>query len=177
MRRHLAAGVLLLLAIATPDLLACGDKFLVLGRGTRFQHAALARFPAAILVYANPSSSLPKALSNLPVEATLRKAGYRPTTVASASELDEALHTSRWDLILLDVADSSAVAAQATGNSTPPAILPVLYNPTEPELEVARHKYRCIVKSPTKNQSFLETIDEAIALRGRPPAKSAKAGE
>ena len=37
------------------DLLACGDKFLVTGRGTRFQRPKNAR-AASVLIYANPAS-------------------------------------------------------------------------------------------------------------------------
>jgi hypothetical protein len=170
MRRHLPASLLLAFVLLSieADLSACGDKFLVLGRGSRFQHAALARFAAAILVYANPGSTLPQALANLPVEATLRKAGYRPTTVASAQDFEDALHTRKWDLLLVDVSDTEAVTARVAGESSSPAILPVLYNPTGNELAAARKQYRCVLKSPTKNESFLETIDEALALRGRP---------
>ena len=38
--------------------LACGDKFLMPSRGSRFQQAPMERMPASILFYANPSSPL-----------------------------------------------------------------------------------------------------------------------
>ena len=62
-------------AAVPATLLACGDKFLMPTRGTRFQQAPLNRAPAAVLLYANPASPLPGALSRLSVDATLRKAG------------------------------------------------------------------------------------------------------
>ena len=87
--RLVAAAVLLLGAVGvTEPLLACGEKFLMRNRGTRFQRAAPARAPASILVYANPALNLPKALANVPFDATLRKAGYQPTTVTSQAEFD-----------------------------------------------------------------------------------------
>ena len=70
-KRPCAAGLLLLIGVSSGDvLLACGDKFLVSSRGTRFQRAAVAREPASILIYTNPASELPKVLPASP--STLR---------------------------------------------------------------------------------------------------------
>src|ERR1041384_7930895 len=102
--RLTAAAVLCLAAMAIPQgLQACGDKYLIATRGTRFQRATPNR-SAAILVYANPASGLPKTLADLPIEETLRKAGYKPTSIATAAELDAALRKGGWDLVLVDVA-------------------------------------------------------------------------
>jgi hypothetical protein len=168
-KRMLFVGFLLLGAAATGrDLVACGDKFLIVGRGTRFQRAS-ARTTASILVYANPTSNLPKALANLPVDATLRKAGYKPTTVTSSADLDEALGHGGWDLVLADVADSPALTGRLHGDTV---VLPVIYNATGSELAQARKLYAQVLKSPTKNQSFLDAIDDALAARARARAKS-----
>jgi hypothetical protein len=170
-KRMLFAGFLLLGATATGrDLLACGDKFLVVGRGTRFQRAS-ARIPASILVYANPTSNLPKALANLPVDATLRKAGYKPTTVTSSTDLDTALGRGGWDLVVADVADTQALTARLHGGSGP-LMLPVVYNATNSELAQARKQYAHVLKSPTKNQSFLDAIDDVLAARPKPSGKA-----
>ena len=84
------AALLLLASIGTSDtLLACGEKFLMGSRGTRFHRPEPVRQSAAILVYANPALNLPKALANVPFEATLRKAGYRPTVVTSARGIQQ----------------------------------------------------------------------------------------
>ena len=52
------------------DLLACGDKFLVTARGTRFQRPKNAR-AASVLIYAGPASGLPAVLKNVKVESVL----------------------------------------------------------------------------------------------------------
>ncbi len=155
------------------DLLACGDKFLVVGRGTRFRRASIPRAPAAILVYANPASNLPAALANVAVEATLSKAGYRPTTVSSAEEFDRALRRGGWDLVLVDVAESRSLAGRVTGNDAP-AVLPVVYNPTRTEWKEARRQYPSVLRSPTKTQAFLDTVDEALSIRSPKPKPGVK---
>jgi hypothetical protein len=170
--RAIAAALLLLAAIGSSDtLLACGEKFLMGSRGTRFNRPAHARDTAAILVYANPALNLPKALANVPIEATLRKAGYRPTVVTSAEALRGALAQGGWDLVLADVSDSQAVASRPE-NAKAPVVLPVLYNPTKAELSAAKKQYRHVLKAPTKNHAFLDAIDDALAQRSSLQAKA-----
>jgi hypothetical protein len=160
-----AAALLVLASIGTSEtLLACGEKFLMGSRGTRFGRPAAARQSAAILVYANPALNLPRALANVPFEATLRKAGYRPTVVTSAEAFTSALGKGGWDLVLADVSDSQALNGR-TRNANSPIVLPVMYNPTGPELAAAKKQHSRILKAPTKNQAFLDAIDDALAQR------------
>lgn len=167
MRKTLVAGVLLsLLASSGVDLSACGDKFLVFSRGTRYQTAAAARRPANILVYANPSTTLPKALEKAAVDATLRKAGYRPTSVSAPAELEAAIKQGGWDLVVADLADSSSLRGRFQGK-TAPMVVPVVLNATGTELAQAKKEYDRVLKGPIKSQAFLEAIDDAITLRDK----------
>ena len=170
-KRLCAAGLLLVIGISSAILvLACGDKFLVSSRGTRFQRAAAAREPASILIYTNPASELPKVLASIPVDATLTKAGYRPTTVATSDELEKALSRAGWDLVLVGMADAPAVSKRLRGDRVP-AVLPVVFNPTTSELKEAKKLYPVVLKATAKSQSFLSAIDEALAHRPKPQAK------
>ena len=173
MSTRLVAAVALLLCGAglSEPLLACGEKFLMRTRGTRFQRAAPARSAAAILVYANPASNLSKALANVPVDATLRKAGYRPSTVTNAAEFNTAMGRGGWDLVLVDVAESGEARKQAQG-PTAPIVLPVVFNPSSADLAAAKKQHQRILKAPTKNQSFLDAIDDALASRPAAPVKA-----
>jgi len=166
-------GVLVLSGVgASGDLLACGDKFLVMSRGTRYQRAAVARQPANILVYANSASALPKALAKADVDATLRKAGYKPTSVSGPAELEQALRQGGWDLVVADLADGMAVSGRLQGASAP-MLLPVAYNVTGSELAQAKKDYQRVLKGPVKSQSFLEAVDDALALRSKLRTKAA----
>jgi hypothetical protein len=175
MKKHpfLVGFLILSGAVPATDLSACGDKFLMVSRGTRFQRAA-SRQPAAILIYTNPATALPKSLANVPVDATLRKAGYRPTAVSGADELDKALRQGSWDLVLTDLSDGTAVRARLQGPGAP-AVLPVAFNPTSSDLAQARKDYQHVVKGPVKSQALIDAIDDALALKEKMRAKSAKA--
>jgi hypothetical protein len=170
-KRLCRTGLILLISISSGDtLLACGDKFLVSSRGTRFQRAGVARKPASILIYTNPASELPRMLASIPVDATLTKAGYRPTTAATSVEFEKALSRGGWDLVLVGMPDAEAVSKRLQGDPVP-AVLPVVFNPTTGELKETKRLYPVVLKAPAKSQSFLSAIDEALARRPKPQAK------
>src|SRR6187455_1469971 len=74
MRRTLSV-LIVVLTFAVPELLACGDKFLLTGHFGRYQRPKNAR-AAAVLIYANPATGLPAALNKVPLEAVLRREGH-----------------------------------------------------------------------------------------------------
>jgi len=173
MRKSLSvASLVLLMGIGAVNILfACGDKFLVSSRGTRYQIAPVVRKPAAILIYTNPASEVPKALAGVPVDATLRSVGYRPTTVGTPAEFEKALSQGGWDLILVGVADAEAVSKRVQSNA---GVLPVVVNATAAEMKQTRKQYPVVLKAPTKSQPFLAAIDEALAYRPKDQAKVRK---
>ena len=161
--RLVALTVLLFCATGLGEpLLACGEKFRMSNRPTRLLRAPVARTPASILIYANPALNLPRALAGVPVDDTLRRAGYRPTTVASSKEFQTALDRGGWDLVLLDVADSSAAIARSPAVN-PPVVLPVVFNASKAELASAKKQHPHALKGPVKSQSLVEAIDDALS--------------
>ena len=164
-KRRLAAGILLSFALwsAGPVLLACGDKFLVVSRGTRFERPAM-RHAARILVYANPISGFAKSLATAPMERTLRKAGYDPMMVISADQLDKALTGGEWDLVLADLADASDIQRRLRAG-TSPRLLPVVSGGTGATVKDAKKQYGRVLKSTAKGQSLLDAVDEILSAR------------
>jgi len=164
-RRRAAAAILSTACLcAGTDLLACGDKFLMLSRGTRFDRAPSARQSAEVLVYAAPASRMTAALDRLSVEAALKRAGYKPVSVDSAEVFERALRRGGWDLVVVDLADAPAVTARAGGEAAP-LVVPVALDATREELTRARSSYVKVIASPTKGQTFVDALDDAMASR------------
>ena len=161
----LAVGVLFIYGIGSGELLACGDKFLVASRGTRYQRAGQARETASILIYLPPSSALPKAFERVSDDVT-RKAGYRLINVSNTTELEQALRQGGWDLLLTDLADSQMVRGRVSGAGAP-LVVPVAYKVTGTELAQAKKEYQSVLKGPIKTYAFLAAIDDALALRAK----------
>ena len=126
------------------DPLACGDKFLVAGRGTRYQRPKNAR-AASVLIYANPASGLPVALKNVKVESVLKHEGHRSTTVETLEQLTAILAGGRFDVIL--VAGSVAPAVEKLLGGAPGAAVVVALD------------------APPKEGSLLRAIDKAVERR------------
>ena len=168
MRARLVVTVLLLGMIGAGEpLLACGEKFRMASRLTRFQQPPRARTAASILIYANPALS--KALANVPVDETLRKAGYKPTSVTSPKEFQAALDRGGWNLVLLDVGDSgTAIARSPVANA--PVVLPVVFKASKAELDAAKRQHPHVLSGPVKSQSLVDAIDDA--LDDKPPTQS-----
>jgi hypothetical protein len=171
--RATAATLTLCLLCPGAGLLACGDKFLVLSRGTRFERAPSARKHAAILVYAAPSSRMTDVMSRLSVDAMLRKAGYQPQSVASADQFESELRRGGWDLVLVDLADAPAVAARAGGGAAP-LVVPVALGATRTEVSLAKRRFARVIAAPTRGQAFVDAVDDALALRQK--TRTARAG-
>ena len=168
MKTRLVVTVLLLGAIGVAEpLLACGEKFRMANRLTRFQQPPRARAAASILIYANPALS--KALAGAPVDQALRKAGYKPTSVTSPKEFQAALDRGGWDLVLLDVGDSTAAIARSPVANAP-VVVPVIFNASKAELAAAKKQHPHALKGPIKSQSLVHAIDDALA--GKPPTQS-----
>jgi len=134
------------------DLLACGDKFLVAGRGTRYQRPKNAR-AASVLIYANPSSGLPTALRNVKVEAVLKHEGHRSTTVETLDQLTAILAGGRFDVIV--AADTVAAQVEQLLGGAPDRAIVLALN------------------APPKEGSFLKAIDKAVEQRDQKARKSA----
>jgi hypothetical protein len=173
--RWFSAVVIVAMAIsATGDLVACGDKFLVPSRGVRFALTPAVRQEKAVLFYVNPATSLPSVFAKLSVEPAVRKAGYRPTLVATVEELSRRLREGRWDVILIDLADGSVGALSTTEGS--PVIVAVAGNSTGDDLTRAKKEFPHLLKSPSRSQAFVDALDVAVsARRSAQPAAGKKA--
>ena len=79
---------------------ACGEKFLIVGRGSRFQRGYVALHPASVLLLKYPSHRAEGPADTLSLPATAsarRRCGPAP----------EAMKSGNPDLILADVTDAS----------------------------------------------------------------------
>jgi ABC-type amino acid transport substrate-binding protein len=148
-------------------LLGCGDKFVVLGRGARFQRVNASLHPASILIYMNPRSHVPAADKEFQLQSTLKLAGHKPAVVEDQGGLDRALKSGKYDLVLADLSDAATVGPEAQATTSKPAVIPIIYNPTGAELASAEKQYSCVVKASKKDHDLLAVIDEAMQSKAK----------
>lgn len=158
--------------LAGADLAACGDKFLVVGRGTRFQRADEASRAVAVVIYAPPASSLGDRPRILSVEKALARGGYRPTTAATSDALSGLLVGGKPAVVLADIADAHAVEGQLGAGSSGSIVLPFLSDATHKAIAEARKTFGGAVKISASPDSLLDAVDDAVARVARAGRKS-----
>lgn len=138
-------GVLVvMLLVGVGDLLACGDKFLIGGRGTRYQRPKNAR-AASVLIYADPASAVAATLKKAKVESLLKLEGHRATKVQTLQELSTIVTSGRFDVILTPSSDSANVQRLVATSPDAAIVVPV--------------------DDLVKNRSLLDSIDKAVVQR------------
>jgi hypothetical protein len=156
--------------LAGADLFACGEKFFVVGRGTRYQRPKGAR-AASVLFYASPTSDLTAMLKAMPVDSVLRREGHRATSVATLEQLSAALAGGHFDVIFADAAEAPAVERLLAEHPDAPTLLPFCDGAKVASGASTRKGAFCVL-SPPKARSMLEAIDQAVDRRDRNAAKT-----
>jgi hypothetical protein len=156
-----------LMAAAPGGLEGCGDKFLRVGRGARYQRGYAAVRPACILIYASPGSSLSAALREL--EPALKKAGHKATVVEAPAAVGSALASGAYNVVLAGLADVAVVQSQAKAAPVPFDVLPVLHQPSASDREAAGKRYHCVAEAPGRKADVLARIDDVMErfVKGR----------
>src|SRR5262249_54117696 len=103
-----ALAIVVIAAIGSPVALACGDKFLAVGRGVRFQRAYAAIHPASILIVHPLKSVKIAAVRDSRLITALKMAGHRVQTVQLPTNLSDVLARSSYDIVLAERADAPA---------------------------------------------------------------------
>jgi len=153
MRRRFGALVVILAVAMTGDLFACGDKFLVGGRGTRYQRPKSAR-AASVIIYADPASAVAASIKKAKVESLLKLEGHRATKVQTLDQLSNAMSSGRFDVVLTANSDSASV--QRLIASAPDAAVVVG------------------IDDLMKNHSLMQAIDKAVLLRDQNVKKGSR---
>jgi hypothetical protein len=125
---------------------ACGDKFLVAGRGTRYQRPKTAR-AATVLIYAAPASTAVSALKSAKLETALKREGHRATLVETDAQLRAILTGGRFDVVL-------------TSTDVAPDVVRLLSAAPDAAVVVA-------LDDQPRGRSLAEAIDRAVAQRDR----------
>lgn len=167
MFRRLSVGVVVavLLVSLSPDLSACGDKFLRAGRSARFRRYA-AVHPSSILLYAPAPAWTNKGVKEF--EVMLRRAGHSPFTARNVSAFSEALAAGQYDLVIALYADAVVIRRQLPAALARPVLLPVLYRPSDRIATEAASAYRSVIRVDKMDKfQALETIDELLSRTGK----------
>lgn len=164
MRRALVAFLLAapVASALAPDAQACGDKFMVLGRGVR-QRIPKAKHPSAVVVYARPGSASAAAVRAANLEAVLAKAGHRVSDALSAEELAAALRNGG-TVVVAGLADVEAAADQVRAVAPHARVVP-LVDKKRDDQKAARARFPHAIVVPGAPAAYVKSVDGAMETR------------
>jgi hypothetical protein len=167
MRVQVACLVLLAIVVAAGSnvLHACGDKFLLVGGGARFQRVYAAVHPASILLVL-PSPVVKHApLRDSRLQAALKMAGHRVQVVLQQADLAAALSDTRPEIILAERAEAARIRDLASQDSRRPAVVAVVDELSATDLAAVRREFDLVLNMPLPLPQVLNLIDDTMGAR------------
>jgi len=158
----IAFGLAVGLSGLFPAALACGDKFLMVGRGAKFQRAYASVHPGKVLIYARPSTSAKAAIRDPQLHRALRQAGHAVSVIEDWALLEQALKSAPSDVILVDVAEAGRLDEALATAPTRPDTLYVAFPSAAPSSDVV-----CRLKSSDKPIRFLDEVENVMKARAK----------
>ncbi len=111
----------LVAAFSAPPVLACGDKFLLVGRSVRYREAYASSHPASILLWLpSDKAARTRVESRLDLERVLKLAGHRVRSVADKSQFLREIQKGGFDLVIAGWDDALSVIPD--GRTGPPIV-------------------------------------------------------
>jgi hypothetical protein len=144
---------------------ACGDKLLLLGRSVKFQRAYASVYPGHVLIYAHPSTNKKAAIREPQFQKQLRQAGHAVSVIEDASLLEQALRTTKVDVVLVDLMEVPRLEMLASASPSHPTVMPVLFPSKSPELKALQQQYACKLKNDDSPMRYLDSIEQAMKDR------------
>jgi len=170
MGRYLTALALLLaFSFGQASLLACGDKFFLVGRGDRFSRAYASLHPGSIVIYTGGSSETSKALGDGRLQKFFTKAGHRVTLASDSASLARALESGKVDVVLAGMSEALVLLPRVDSVTSKPTLVPV--EEVDKTKSGPQHQFSATLKTTDKINGFLSTIEGVMKKRSSMPVQ------
>jgi hypothetical protein len=164
MKVRVSAAALLAAFFLQGDLQACGDKFLAVGRGIRFQKAYAAIHPASILILLPAKSVNDAALRDSRLHTALKMAGHKVDIVQPTANLSDVLNRSRYEIILAERVDVPSIPNVTPAGGAKPTVIAVIEDRV-PGDAVAPASVGRVLRTPQPLPQILNFLDDVMKER------------
>ena len=149
------------------EAVACGDKYLVIGRTT--SRVQKAKHPGTVLLAVRAEDTkLASAMRTMKLESTLAKAGHTVETLPAHASLPRALAARKYDFIVTGVGSAAAMVTESASLPARPEVIPVSLDTDRAGKEEAEKEYALVIHAPSKSLGYLAAMDAAMARRQKP---------
>ena len=159
--RALVVGVAASILVLSPVANACGDKFMMAGRGPKFQRVYASIYPGKVLIYAKPANDRKKAtILNPQLHKVLRQAGHAVTVVEDWPRLEQAMNRETVDVLLVDVNEAARLTPLLMSSRGRPDAMYVAFSNN-----AALPNVVCRLKASDGERKYLEEIENVMKAR------------
>jgi hypothetical protein len=173
---YVCAMLLIAVIAGTSVLQACGDKFLVVGRGLRFQNAYAAIHPASLLLVLPLKSVKSAAVRDSRLLTALKMAGHRVDTAQQPANLTEMIGRAHYDIVVAERTDAAAIPQVEVSGRPKASVVAVLEGPSMTELAAAQHQFDFVLNTPQPLSKILNLLDDIMKARLAQFGRSAPSG-
>ena len=150
----------LVCVFATAAVDACGDKFLLVGRGLAFGRAYASIYPGAIVIFSGPRTTP----EHEKLQQNIRRAGHRVSLLADESALTQTVLLEQTDIIIADVAIKTTLDQRIAAQTMKPSVLYLVSEgDTRPATPVPADAP--LLKNKEKAGRFLVVIEDIMKQR------------
>jgi hypothetical protein len=143
---------------------ACGDKFLMAGRGAKFQRAYASVYPGKLLIYSQSSKNTKTAIRDPQLHKALRQAGHTVSIIDDWTLFENALRSGPVDVVLVDVAEASRLQAIVASSAAHPD---PMYIVSSNNSAAACAGLNCRLKASDKPLKYLEEVESVLKTRAK----------
>lgn len=167
MSRIAVLVVALLISVPTmyPVARACGDKFLMAGRGAKFQRAYASVYPGKLLIYSQSSKNTKTAIRDPQLYKALRQAGHTVSIIEDWALVEQAVKNGPVDLVLVDVAEASRLQPLLASSAVHPDPMYVVSSSSKSDAACAG--MNCRLKSSDGTLKYLEEVESVMKARAK----------
>lgn len=146
-----------------PAAVACGDKFLIIGRGASYRNRYVAVHPASILLYGEKAAGDGK----VDVRRILQRAGHRVDLAADGPRMEAAIRSRKYDFVIAPLEAIDEAEGRVRSLSSDPLVVPILFASDDNQVRQAEKRFECIARpnSSASQRSFLAVLDDAMDMR------------
>jgi len=163
MRKVFTTALLLsMFSAGQAGLLACGDKFFLVGRGEGFSRAYASLHPGNIVIYTAGGSATSKALADGRLQKHFTRAGHHVTVAMDAATLATALESASVDVVVADFDQALGLIPRVDAVASKPTLLPVQGNEDKDSVQ---HQFAATLKASDKINGFLAKIEGVMKKR------------
>ena len=157
-------------AIAQQVLVACGDKFFIVGGGSNFNRAYASLHPGSVVLYAAGNSDISKGLRDPRMQRHINNAGHLVRVVTDRGELDQIVGSGNVDVILAEMPVAIDLQAGFASAASSPTLLPIEPKGKQASAD-AQHRFALTMKTSDNVNVMLDKLEKLIIARQRGSAK------